>query len=382
MKGKITKILLFLALVALPLGVAHAADTKAGDSIYVAKDEIVSGNLYAAGNTITIDGTVSGDLIAAAQTVTVNGRVEGDIIVAAQNITVNGEVGGNIRVIGTAVTLNGPVARNVNAFGSNIILGATSDIGWDAYVVGSNLESRGNIDGDLSGNVGRALINGKIGKDVNLTISDTNLNQGLTISPEAVITGNISYTSKNPAQISETAKVGGKVDQQMPKTNQINWLAIWAWARVYSIFCALVVGLVLIFLGKNITTKILNKIEDKPYKMLVPGLILMFILPPIALVLMFTIIGIPLALIIIAWWLIMIYLARIFTAILVGQTILESLRKKNKDNVKLIWSLILGVIICWLLFSIPFIGWIISLVAIWLGLGAIWTYASHQLRNI
>jgi hypothetical protein len=382
MKGKVTKILLFLALIIFPLGIARAADTEAGNSIYVAKDEIVSGNLYAAGNTITIDGTVSGDLIAIAQTITVNGRIEGDIIAAAQNITINGEVGGNIRVAGTAITLNSTVARNVNAFGSNIILGTTSSIGWDAYVAASNLESRGNIDGGLSGNVGRALIAGKINKDINLKISDTNLNSGLIISPEAVIGGNIFYTAKNPAAISEAAKVGGKVTQQAIKTNPTNWFAVWAWAKIYSIFCALVIGLVLIFLGKNITTKILSKLEDKPFKMLVPGLIFMFILPPIALVLAFTIIGIPLALIIVACWVIAIYLARILAAILVGQIILQSLRKKHQGEIKLIWSLIVGVIICWLLFTIPFAGWIFSLIAIWLGLGAIWTYASHQLRNI
>jgi len=382
MKGKITKILLFLALIALPLGIAHAADTKAGDSVYVSKEEIVSGNLYAAGNSITIDGTINGDLIAVAQTVTVNGRVEGDIIVAAQNITVNGEVNGNIRVVGTAVTLNGPVARNVNAFGSNIVLGNLNNIGWDAFVVASNLEERGNIDGGLSGNVGRALISGKIGKDITLKISDTNLNEGLIISPEATIGGNIVYSAKNKAQISENAKISGTVVQQAVQTKTINWFAMWIWSRIFSIFCALVVGLVLVFLGKNITTKILNKIDDRPFKMIVPGLIFMFILPPIALVLAITVIGIPLALITIAWWVIAIYLAQIFAAILVGQTILQVFRKNKKTEIKLIWSLIVGVIICWLLFSIPFVGWMFGLIAIWLGLGGLWSYASHQLRNI
>ena len=234
----------------------------------------------------------------------------------------------------------------------------------------------------MSGNTGRSLVAGKIGKDINLTISDANLNQGLIISPETAIAGNINYTAKNPAQISETAKVGGKIQQQIAKTDNTNWLAIWAWSEIYAIFCALVVGLVLVFVGKNITSKVLDKLEDKPLKMLIPGLILMFVLPPIAIVLMFTIIGIPLALIILVWWLVMMYLARIIAAILVGQLILKNLNKKNKDKIKLIWSLILGVIICWLLFAIPFVGWIISLIAIWLGLGSIWTYASHQLRNI
>ncbi len=380
MKGKITKILLFLALILLPLGAAKAFDTKTGNSIYIAKDQIVSGNLYAAGNTITIDGNVSGDLIAAAQTINVNGRIDGDIIAAAQTINVNGAVGGNIRVAGSAIDLNGAVARNVNAFGSNVLLGTSSEIGWDAYVAGATLESRGNIIGSLSGNAGRALIAGKIGKDIDIKISENSLSEGLIISPDTLIGGNINYTAKNPAQISESAKVSGVVHQAVPETKTHNWLAAWAGAKLYTILAALVVGLVLVFLGKKFTPIIIANIEEKHWRALLPGLIIMFILPPIALFLAFTIIGIPLALIVLALWLVAIYIAQIFTAILVGQTILQTLTKNH--NPKLIWSLILGVIITWLLFAIPFVGWIICLIAIWLGLGGLYLYASHKFRHL
>ncbi len=380
MKSKIAKILLFLAIILLPVGAAKAMDAKTGDSIYISKDEIVSGNMYAAGNTITIDGTVSGDLIATAQTINVNGRVEGDIIAAAQNITINGEVGGNVRVAGTSVTLNGPVARNVNVFGSNITLGTNSNIGWDVFAAGATLESRGSISGGLSGGVGHALISGKIAKNINLKLSENSLGEGLVVSPEAEVGGDIIYTAKKTAQLSDKASIGGKVEQKTPQTKTTNWFALWAWAKLFTIFCAIVVGLVLVFIAKKVTPKILKKIEDRPIQALLPGLVIMFILPPIALFLAFTVIGIPLALIILAWWLVATYVAKIFTAILVGEIILKTLIKKH--DVKLIWSLILGVVVCWLLFAIPFVGWIISLIAVWLGLGGLWLYASNQYRNL
>lgn len=381
MKNKITKILLLLAIIILlPFGAAKAMDAKTGDSIYVAKDEIVSGNLYAAGNTITIDGTVSGDLITAAQTINVNGRVEGDIIAIAQTITINGEVGGNIRVAGTAITLNGVVARNVNIFGSNLVLGPNSQIGWDVYAAGASLEERGTIAGSLSGNIGRVLIAGKINKNINITMSENNLSEGLIISPEATVGGEIIYTAKKVAQISDKANIGGKIEQKIPQTKTANWLAVWTWAKLYSIFSALVVGLILVFLGRKITPKILEKIETRPLRMIIPGLAIMFVIPPIALILAFTIIGIPMALIISAWWLVAMYVAKIMTAILVGHLILKNLNKKSTP--KLIWSLILGVVISWLLFAIPFVGWVLGLIAIWLGLGGIWTYASNQFRNL
>jgi len=380
MRAKIGKIIVLLAIILLPLGSAKAMDAKTGDSIYVSKDEIVNGNLYAAGNTITVDGNISGDLIVAAETVNVNGRVEGDIIAAAQNININGEVGGNIRVIGSAINLNGPVTRNVNAFAPNVILGTNSHVGWDVFAAGATLESRGSIDGSLSGAFQNALIYGKIGKNIDLKMSENKSSQGLIISPEANVGGDVNYVSKKMAQVSNHATISGKVYQRMPQIKQTNWTSIWLWSKLYAILAALAVGLVLVLLLKKVTPKIIEKIEDKTLRTFLYGLIIMFILPPIALILLCTIIGIPLALIIIGWWIIAIYIAKILTSIFVGQFIIKKLTKIN--NPKLLLSLVIGVFICWLLFAIPFVGWFISLIAIWLGLGGFFLYASNQLRNI
>jgi len=380
MKNKKIIIFLFLALILLPFLAVQAADTKAGGAIYVATDEIVSGNLFAAGQTITIDGTISGDLIAAAQTINVNGRIEGDLIAAAQTINVNGEIGGNIRIAGNSLSINGTVARNVNAFGNNVMIGNNAKIGWDVWLAGNTAEVRGLIEGSLGGHAGQAFVSGKIGKDVNLELSDQGLSHGLVVSPEAVINGDLIYTSKETARISDQASLGGQIEQKLPQTSEKNWFLVWLWNKLFAIFSAIVVGLVLIFLLKNVTTKILEKVTEKPAKMLVPGLILMLILPPIALLLLFTVIGIPLALIIAAWWLVAIYLAKIMTAIIVGELLIKKVLKKN--NYHLFWSLALGVVICWLLFAIPFLGWILGLIAVWIGLGGIYHYAANQLRNI
>jgi cytoskeletal protein CcmA (bactofilin family) len=379
MKNKIFGVFIFLALFLLPSAALRAADAKTGDSVYVAKEEIIAGNLYVAGQTVTIDGTIAGDLIAAAQTINVNGRVEGDIIAAGQDITVNGEVGGNVRVAGNSLTINGAVARNVNAFGANIVFGSDSRIGWDVYLAGVQVEARGVIDGNLSGHAGQALIAGQIGKDVNLKLNKGGANQELTITSEALIAGNVVYTSQNTAKISPNV-ISGQVEQKIPQTKNVNWLLLWLWERLYAILAAIAVGLLLIFIGKNITPKVLNNIEEKPLKMFLPGIIIMFVLPPAALLLIFTLIGIPLALIIMAWWLIAGYIAKILIAILIGKILINKITKKK--TVSLLWPLILGVVVSWLIFSIPFVGWIFGLIAVWLGLGGIWTYASHQFRNL
>ena len=86
--------------------IAYAASAQTGN-IYISPDEIVSGNLFVAGEILTIDGSVSGDVIAAAQKIIISGRVDGDIIAVAQEIIINGDVGGNVRIAGSTLQING-----------------------------------------------------------------------------------------------------------------------------------------------------------------------------------------------------------------------------------------------------------------------------------
>lgn len=370
---------LFLLLISLlvPVMAARAAGVRTGNSVYISPDQIVSGSLFAAGQTITVDGTVSGDLVVAAQNLNINGSVGGDVIAVAQNITISGNVSGNIRVLGSSVTLSGAVTRNVDAAAANLILEPGSQIGWDAYLAANTLESRGVINGNLNAWSNQGLLAGKIGKDAALTL--TRPESSLTVTSAAVINGNLTYTAKKAAAIDSNANIAGKVQQNQPPQSATGNLATWLWQKIFTIFSALVVGLVLIFLSRNLTTRWLADLNDKPGRSLLAGLIVFFLMPSLALILLFTIIGSPLALIIVALWLIGVYLAKILAAIFLGSLIIKLF---NNNNPPLIWPLLLGVIIAWLLFALPLVGWLLSLLAAWFGLGALWFYAHDQLRHI
>ena len=224
------------------------------------------------------------------------------------------------------------------------------------------------------------LITGKIGKDVNLEFTGQAAAQKLTLASGATVAGNLNYTSKNTAQIDPKATVSGQINKTEPMANEKNQAMGWLWRELVNIFSAIVVGLVLICALLKITPRVMEKVETNPGKTMLHGLVIMFILPPIALLLALTIIGLPLALIIGAWWLVATYVARIVTALVIGQLILKKFFKREKTA--LVWPLILGVTVLWLLMSIPYLGWIFALVAIWLGLGGIYAFASNQLKNL
>ncbi len=380
MKKNSWKILLILALVLIPLIGLKAAADKNG-LVLVTTDEVITGNLIAAGENVLIDGTISGDLITASQSLTVNGRVEGDIIAIAQNIDIKGEVGGNIRVVGNNVEINSVVTRNLNAFGSNVMVSSDARIGWDAILGGYNIIVKGNINGFLDVYAQNATLDGKIGKDARIQIYNDNQNTALNISKGTTINGDLNYSANTSAYIDSQATISGQTNYRHTeiKKNEKNW-PNWAWGRLFAFLSTIIIGLVLVFILPKNSAAIMRLISSKPGKSVLTGAIITLALPLLFLILAMTIIGFPLAIIILLVGLAGVLLATATTSLVLGDLILKSVFKKNL--VSLFWPLVLGSIILTLLFSLPYFGWLISLAAIWFGLGGIMLYVSNQSKNI
>ena len=369
---KKTIIILTLAIILLPL-TASAYSVKKGDSIYVPKDEVIEGSLYAVGSTLNIEGKVTGDVFCAGQTINISGEVAGDIFCAGQSINVSGKVGGSLRVAGNAINFNGQVARNAITAGATIVTAASSSIGWDLLVLGNAFELRGDIGRDLYGSAAKVTVAGQVGKNVDLNFGSQNNNEKpLTITSAAKINGNVKYKSDKDAVIDTGAVIRGETIHNFPtavaKKSPLADLGWW-WGKLISIFSALVIGLVLISFWREPVLKITDLMLAKTGPSFGWGILALLLTPIIVVILLITIIGIPLSLILLALWLIAIYASKILVGILVGKSLLNNFWPKQKDS--LILAMIVGVVITYLIFALPFVGWIISLLAVLWGLGGI-----------
>jgi hypothetical protein len=132
----------------------------------------------------------------------------------------------------------------------------------------------------------------------------------------------------------------------------------------------LVAGLILVSLWRDPMRQLTDYMLEKTTRSIIFGLLVMFVTPLLCLVLIFTLIGVPVAIIILALWLIALYLAKIMAGILIGRALVEKMWQAKKDS--LIWSMITGVTIVWFITTLPVVGFITSLIFIWWGLGAIW----------
>lgn len=369
----------------LPLSV-FAFEVKTNNAVYVKQDEIINTSLYAISSSITIDGVIEGDLICAAQTININGSVKGDVICAGENININGEIGGSLRAAGATINISNNIEHNAQLACSNLLLGDNTNIGWDLFVLAGSADVRGAIKGDLHGTAGNIIIGGKIGNDVKLRLGkkvedEINKTQKpLNIEDQAEIGGNVYYVSSAIGAISEQAKISGKIGHSFPaQERQDNPIFGSFWSGIYSIFAHLVIGLVLIHLFKKPVIAITDQMFTNVGSSLIWGLAAMFVSPLIIFIIFLTIIGIPLGLILFVLWLIAVYISKILVGIIVGKNILEKLLEKRKDS--LIWALVIGVLITWFICSLPIIGWALSLLAIWWGLGGVSLYFKNQLSN-
>lgn len=372
--------LLITFLVFVPFFSLQADEPEIKGTIFVASDEIISGNLLAYSKNIIIDGVVSGDLIVATSNLNVSGRVEGDIIALAQDISIDGEVGGNIRVVANSVSINSVVARNVNAFGSQVVIGDKSKIGWDLIVGSVNSTVRGIVSGGVNIYGNSIFVSAKVGEHANFRVYNNKENEGLQLDKTATINGNLNYRSSKNITLSNSSVVSGEINHTKFKSSNKLSDNNWWWTRLFSILSLLFIGLIIVSLAPKYSRNVMFQFKQSPTRSILWGLIIFLILPPLFILSTLTIIGIPLALVLLSLWLVSIFVGQSLSALILGDVLIKKVLAVNYHS--LFWPLLLGVIIISLLFSIPWFGWILNLLSIWLGLGSILLYVNNKSKNI
>lgn len=369
---------IIFALALLPVTV-FGYEAINGETIVISKQQPIDGNLYVAGQNITIDQDIDGDVFCAGQSVTINGNVEGSVFCAGQTIAVNGNVRDSVRTAGNTIMINKEVGKNVMAFGAAINLGQDAKVGWDLFMGAGSAAVRGSVGRSVHGGGGNVFIDGMVGKDVKLELSKNSSGRKGSQSPElrigenARIAGDVEYRSKNQAEIAEGARINGEVRKsevavRKEKQNEGFWGYIAG--SIYSFLAALLVAFILIGLFGNMIRSITDKMFGKIGASIAWGLLVMIVAPIVIILLLVTLIGIPLALILSAAWLAALYISKILAGILIGRQMIK--RGGETTEKSLYLSALVGIAVSWIIFSIPIIGWFLCLIAVWWGLGGMW----------
>lgn len=381
---KKTKLLFIGFLAAIPIFglaiTANAQSFRTGDNITVPQNRTVNSTLYATGRSIDVAGTVQGDVICAGQNITVSGTVTGDVLCAGQSIHINGTIEGNVRLAGQNVTISGTVNKSASILSQNLTTDSDSAIGQDIGITTQDVVINGSVGRDLAAASSNVIINNSIGRNV-----QGDLNK-LTLQSNAAVQGFIDITSPNNIRRDTGSQVQGRVTRHEPQesNNTTNWVGL-GWLFTFYILAAmLILALALVLIMPGAFQVAANTALSSLGKTILIGIAATVIVPIVIIALMFTIIGIPLGILLLLAWLLVLFLSGPFAAYLLGRLLLRD----NARNAFLV--MLLGAVILLILYLIPFLNILALLLVLWFGIGMIlralpWHkphYALHPVTHI
>ena len=342
MKKRISLIfIMILAIGFIPLVNAKENNFFADDNLTIKKN--IGKTVFAAGNNVDLTSNIDGSSFVAGNGLTISSSQ--DYIFAAGNtIELDGAYAKDAFIAGSTINVKKSVFRDLYIVGQNVKI--KSDITGDLYIAGENVTIDAKIDGDVHSSADK-----------------------LTIGEDAVILGTLKYDEDTKLQIAETAQITKKKSYKSEKVNvnlttgqKITATII---SKVTSYLSILLITIILMAIAKGLFNKVDEKEKSVNYflKISLYGFIALIAIPVAAIMLLITVIGLPLSIISLLLYGILIYLSIIITAYYLGKWLLSD---KIKNDYLLIT---VSLLIIYVLKLIPVIGGFVSFFSLIFGLG-------------
>ena len=341
---------------AVPLAVAN--NTLTPRSLLTSNQ----GNQYAGGSSVVIEKKVAGDLIAAGGSISVTQAVAKDAALAGGTIAIYAAVAEDLRAFGGDLSFGNEIGGELVAAGGKILLSERGHVSGSANLSGGQINIEGRIDGDLHVKGGQLLINGRIGGDALLQA------ENITFGPTAVIEGDVHYASSHPPQRDPGAQIHGSIQSEaladeweMPESGKLLLMAL-----PIFLFGQWLMGALLLLIWPAALRNAADIIRERPARALFMGLGVL-----LAVLLMVTVLGIPLGLLLLLSYPIVLTLAYLTVAYLLGMSVRRMLKQELKQSYA--WqllTLVAGMIVLGVVSFIPLLNFLLLLVVLSMGLGA------------
>ncbi len=340
---------------------ASAAVFQAGQNYSLGSASVVNDNLYVAGANVSMAGKVSGDLLAAGANVAISGPVQADVLAVGGTVNVSGQVGGNLRAAGGNVILSGSTGGETVAAGGSVNYSGTT--AKNAYFY-----------------AGKVYINGQVNGDLQVSANE------VTLGPDAVVSGNFSYSSPKEAVMENGATVKGQVNfnKIAPKAGEkdksgmlAGLIALTAVLKFLAIALAAIIAL---YAFKRGTSSVVNQAVSNFWKEAGRGFIILIVTPIAGIISFATLIGLPLGLLAL-----FLYAALIMASVIVSPLVFARLCLKyvfKKDGYETNWWIvILSVLVLGVISLIPIVGWIFSFILFLASMGSLSGYLYGKLKG-
>ncbi len=356
-------------LLCLGLSITYAPESSAldirhgEDKITIAADEVIDDTLIVAAEQVVIDGDITGDLIAVGEKVTIRSKIGGNVIAFAEELEFETAIQGTVFAAGESITINETgITGNLFIAGEKIRNDSPFLVGGNILLAAKDAELGADIGRELWGAASSLVFSGKIAGDLRYYGAE------LELTDKAHVGGDLQAMVANDSslQIDDSAVIlGERRVEAIPEEAHSHSTSDYYFGRLMKLLAAFLFGLVMYWLFPSL--RFASALGGRELLGTSAwGAVTLITTPLLAILLMITLIGLPIGLAGLLLWIIAMYAAPIVAGAYVGDAILA-----NAEQHRPILALFLGLLILFVLASIPFVGSATRLIALIVGLGII-----------
>jgi hypothetical protein len=365
---------IFLALLLLVLPAFASAATFVEQKTLVVSSSTVD-NAYLAGTSVTVSAPLPADLVATGGTVTSYSTIAGDALVAAGTVDLEQAITGDVRAVGARVNITGPVG------GDAVVAGAQVNVSGGAHemrIAGANVTVSGGAHGPVTIYGADVTLSGTYDGDVEIIASDH-----FTLGENTHIHGALRYNAPTQVVIPSSSAVDGGATYTgsyayVPTNAEAHKFAI-AGAGIFFMVRALAVMIVAALIA-GLFPRFTVALAERAYIRRPARLALLALLgfgvlvttPVLCVFLLVSFVGTGLALLLLAVYWLFIILSYIYAGILTGGLAHRLAARKRSLTNNVSWKdALLGMLIFFVIGSVPYLGWPATVLAVCFTLGAL-----------
>lgn len=352
---------------------AAATETAVeSDMVFMSGEEVIASqrttdDLFAAGSMVEAKGAMADHLILAGGDITVSDAQVSDIIAAGGEIRLN----------------DASVADDVVIAGGDIIANENFDVGGTAVVAGGRVRFEAPVGKELRIGASEIFVNSTVAGAARLS-GDT-----IVLGPNARIQGDLVYRGDS-LTVDPAAVIEGERTQLPPSESYtaedfgkgLGQFSLYFGLSIIVSYFAIVALLVVAVPGLMRSTS--DMLRSTPLRALGIGVLYALIVPVLGIILLWTVVGIPLAALLFFASLALTPIAVAVTAHFIGMGVRGLITKRTgpaeSTAERILWPLA-GVVILFALAIIPLVGLLVMLFAMLFGLGAFLRQAAGALTT-
>ena len=329
-----------------------------------------SNGIYGAGGEVVVSGSSKGSARLMGAIVKFLGRVGDDLWIAGGDLTIKGDVAEHVHGWGGKIMLNSLVGGNASLMGADLHVGSSAAISKKSHLSGDKVLFEGASIGAVELEGREVVFSGRANAGLTIRAPFVKIGDGASIKGDVTI-----HTIGEP-EISDQARIDGKVNiKSLPKWEAmrrsheggvVNRIAL----GILATLCAFLTGLLTLSLARGGVEKTIDTLVEEPLRSGLWGVGGLLIIPLLAVFLVLTVLGTPLA----AALLMTVPLILLLSLTGSGFAIGEWIFNRSGETVSAMHralSLLAGLILIVISSLVPYIGWAVLVAAVIFGAGAL-----------